>query len=263
LSVSQAVEIVFIGSLGNLLIARAGDLMRAALTSRRRGADISQVLGTLIVERFADVLMLLVLAAGLSLFVNFPTAIRAGVALFTVVALTAVATLWLAPLWLPAPVRRVVGVFSPALAEWAVRLIENVSRGIRSAVRGGQLSATVGLSIAMWFVSALSIVFMMRAFALPVPWIAGLFVMMVVNLGGVIPASPGAIGVYQFLVVLALSLWTRETSSSLGFAVVNHAMSLLTVAVAGIIALMRQGIRLSGLSADWTLSAAGDSEISS
>ena len=63
LSTGDAVEIVFIGSLGNIMVARLGDLMRAVLTARRGSVPAGAVLGVLVVERFADVLMLLVLAA--------------------------------------------------------------------------------------------------------------------------------------------------------------------------------------------------------
>jgi len=226
-------------------------VMRSVLTARRGGAPTGRVLGSLVVERFADVLMLLVLAVGLSGLVSFPVAIRVGVITFAGVAAVALITVWLAADWLPVIVRRVVGLVSPSFASSLGSVFESFSTGVRSSALSGQLPVTVMLSALAWVLSGISVILTIRAFGLQVPWFAGLFVMLVINLGGVIPASPGALGVYHYLVVLALSLWTSDSSAALGYAVVNHALGLILMALCGVIALWRQGIGLKGLSSSW------------
>jgi glycosyltransferase 2 family protein len=252
----DAVEIVFIGSLGNVLIPRLGDLLRAVLTGRRRGATTGRVLGSLIVERFADVLMLLVLAAGLYSVVDFPVTVRVGIMTLIIAALAALVMTWFAADWLPAFVRRAVGLVSRSFASSLAALLESFSGGVRGSVSSRQLPVTVVLSACVWVLSGLSIILMVGAFDLPVPWFAGLFVMLVINLGGVIPASPGSLGVYHYVVVLALSVWTSDSSAALGFAVVQHAMGLMLMAVCGGIALWRQGLGFNEIAASLATSAA-------
>jgi uncharacterized membrane protein YbhN (UPF0104 family) len=86
------------------------------------------------------------------------------------------------------------------------------------------------------------------AFHLPVPWYAGLFVAVVVNLGGLVPSSPGAIGVYHYLAVLALSPWLHDSGIALGFAIVTHALGLTVVISCGGASLIHQGVSLHALS---------------
>jgi len=91
---------------------------------------------------------------------------------------------------------------------------------------------------------------------LPVPWYAGYVVLMFVNLGAVVPSSPGGIGVYHYLSILALSFWSVDRSAALSFAVVSHALGLLVTATAGFYGLARQGLSLRSLNASSAASAA-------
>jgi uncharacterized membrane protein YbhN (UPF0104 family) len=73
-------------------------------------------------------------------------------------------------------------------------------------------------------------------------------VLLVINLGGAIPASPGAIGVYHYLFVLALSVWVSDPSVALGAAVVSHALGVIVTLLLGVIGLARRGIGFGRLS---------------
>jgi len=54
------------------------------------------------------------------------------------------------------------------------------------------------LSMLSWGTAGLSMVCYVWAFRLAVPWQAGMLVLVTTNLGGAIPSSPGAIGIYEF-----------------------------------------------------------------
>jgi uncharacterized membrane protein YbhN (UPF0104 family) len=99
-------------------------------------------------------------------------------------------------------------------------------------------------------VAGISILCFVRAFQLTVPWQAGFLVLSVTNLGGAIPSSPGAIGVYEFLAMLALSAWLTEHSAALGFAVVTHVANLAMTVLFGLLAAWRVGVRFSELSTE-------------
>jgi uncharacterized protein (TIRG00374 family) len=248
LSKTDAVEIFFVGNFTNLIVVRLGDLVRAVLTARLGKAEVGRVLGGLIVERAADGLMLLLLAVGLSWLVRFPAVVRAGVVLLGIVAGGAVLTLWFAAGWMGAIVSRVISWVSQPLAVRIAEMVDGLAVGVRSSAGSGCLAVTIALSAVIWVLSGLSMTFTIAAFDLPVPWFAGLFVMLVINLGGVIPASPGAIGVYHYLAVLALSVWMADPSAPLAFAVVSHAMGLVLTALLGTFGFVRQGVTLRGLS---------------
>lgn len=237
----DAFDTVMIGNLTNLVAAaRAGDLVRAVLVSRRGPAPLGRVLGGLVVERYADVAMLVTLAASLSWAVRFPAAIRAGINVFTVVALASLVAVFVASDRLPALAARVVGVVSASLAQRTSGMLEHVLSGMRSTGSRRSLIGTLLLSAGVWVLAGVATICYLRAFALPVPWYSAFFVMLVVNLGGAIPASPGSIGVYHYLTVLALSVWVPDSSVTLGFAVVAHAIGLALVTLLGLGSLAAQ-----------------------
>jgi hypothetical protein len=87
------------------------------------------------------------------------------------------------------------------------------------------------------------------AFHLHAPWYAGFFVLTVTNLGSAIPSSPGFIGVYHYLAVLALSVWIPDKSEALGYAIGTHGINVLTNILIGCTCLAREGIALQSIAA--------------
>ncbi len=247
LSAGDAIDIVMICNLVNMIFSRLGDLARAALTAHASRAQSGRVLGGVVVERFVDVFILLMLAAGLSQVVPFPPAVRTGVSLFAVVAVAALVTIWWAADWCSSAARVAIGVFSTRAAGLAAGLIDSVSDGVKASARSNQLWRVAAWSLGVWVVSGIAVILTIRALGIEVPWFAGLFALLVINLGGAIPASPGSIGVYHYVFVLALSVWTPERSTALGAAVVSHAIGAVVTVLLGVVGLARQHISLGRL----------------
>jgi uncharacterized membrane protein YbhN (UPF0104 family) len=95
-----------------------------------------------------------------------------------------------------------------------------------------------------WMLVCGSIYLMMLASHLRLPWRAALLVLVMVNLGSIIPSSPGSIGVVHFLAVMALSPWMIEREVAVGFSIVLHAVSLLVTVVLGGACLWKEKIGL-------------------
>jgi hypothetical protein len=248
LSRREAFDVVAIGNLANLVApSRAGDLARSALVARWKTVPVSRVLGGVIVERYADVVMLIGLAAALWFAVRFPPAVQAGVLAFAAAGIVAILAVAVAADRLPVIVGRLIRVVAPSLAGRIAEFLRGVFTGIRSAGHLDLFAGTLGLSAAVWAFAGAAMLCDMRAFALPVPWYGALFVLLVVNLGGVIPASPGSIGVYHYLALLALTVWMSDTDRALGFAVVAHASGLAVTTVVGLSSLARRHESLFGV----------------
>ncbi len=236
----EAFDVVTIANLATLVgPSRAGDLAKSALVARWKSVPMSRVLGGLVVERYADVVMLIVLAGALWFAVRFPPVVQAGILAFAAAGVAVLVTVVIAADRLPAIAGRVVAIVAPSLAAWVRGFLEGIFSGIRSAGAVDLMSGTLGLSVVIWTLSGVAMRCMMLAFALPVPWYAALFVLLVVNLGGVIPASPGSIGVYHYLTFIALTVWMSDPDRALGFAVVAHASGLAVIGLLGAASLVR------------------------
>jgi hypothetical protein len=129
-----------------------------------------------------------------------------------------------------------------AIAEGALGALRRFSSGVHAIRNRRQFGVALGLSAIAWALSGLSVMTYVAAFGLAVPWYAGLFVLLLTNLGGILPASPGQVGVYHFLAVTAITFWSSDRAAALGFAIATHALTMSLIALAGGRSLVRQGL---------------------
>jgi uncharacterized protein (TIRG00374 family) len=242
---------VMIGYLANTVLPlRLGDLARASLLGRRHGIGIASALGSILLERVLDLLVLLLLIGGLAFVVDVPPLVRAGIATMAAGALGGLAFLVSLAVWR----ERLTGLAARLPFAAARRPIEQLL-GLAARFAGGlkvlrdrrRLAQVLALSALAWAIAGGGTFLWLVAFDMPAPWYAALFVLAVVNLGGAIPSSPGAIGVYHFLAVLALSVWVPDSSAALAYAIATHGVNLALNVLIGAICLAREGMALRSL----------------
>lgn len=233
--------------------ARAGDLMRAHLMSRRTGVSRATILATVVIEKLFDGLALLALLAvglpalrvnggaeqlGLVAVVALGAAIGA-LALFKWQTDRALALLGRLIDLLPVPER---------LGGLLLRLAHTFSAGLRVFEKPGPLIRSAGISLLVWIVAAGMFWAALAAFHVPLPGAAAVLLMTaVVNLGLLIPAMPGNVGNYEALTLTALVLILPGIDKDLGvaFALIFHAAQLVATLLVGGLAFWTQRAMLS------------------
>jgi uncharacterized protein (TIRG00374 family) len=250
-AVTDMIDFSMIGLLAGLLLPmRLGDLGKSVLLGRYTGASSAVILGSVLVERFLDVLAMVTLGALLTFVMPVPPAIQTAVAslaavmIAAAVALVALVRFKAALLrlfdrltgWLP---HRLTGTFRAVL----VRLID----GLGCIHSPRQLLLVIVSTFLIWGLSIAMQFMYMRAFEIATPWAAAALVTLAINLGGLIPASPGGVGIYQYLVQFALSVWNVDASRSLGYAVVSNILVIIVVTILGAISLSRKNLSLRKL----------------
>lgn len=135
----------------------------------------------------------------------------------------------------------------PKLAERIMTILGNFSSGADVLKRPSGFLGITLLTALLWLITGLATLAWVSAFNLPVPWYAGFFVLVMVNLGSAIPSSPGYIGVYHYLAVLALSLWTPDKNAALAYAIGTHALNMIANVGLGSFYLSREGLSLRSL----------------
>lgn len=103
------------------------------------------------------------------------------------------------------------------------------------------------LSILTWSFTALYMYFALKSMDIGVPGYGVFFALSVINLGVIIPSSPGYIGTYQFLCVIALSAFSVGKEAALGFSIISHALWYLPLTALGMIFLWKENISLAKL----------------
>lgn len=242
---------IMIGFLANnVLPFRLGEVVRVALIGRQRNLGISRTLGSVALERVMDLLSLVVVILALTLIMDIPPVVRTGIAtmsisgIFLIVALAILSThqerLQRFIVW----TRRII---PEKFTSRPATMLEHFSRGIRVIRNPLHVSGVFLLTLGVRLLGGLGVLLWIRAFNLPAPWYAAFFVLVVVNLGSAIPSSPGYIGVYHYLAILALSLWVPDRSPALAYAIGTHALNMLAQVSLGAWFLSREGISLQAL----------------
>lgn len=231
--------------------ARPGGVVRLVLLKKRGQIAFSRGLASMFVERLFDMVALCTLALSISFIVTLPGSVTLALNLIGGASLSLLLLLVLLnrnSRWLPLQVQK-RAFFK---RRWAVRVVArledfatalDILRSPRGLIRCALLTA-VG-----WSLFAGSLYVLSLGFDLSSPPVAILLVMVTTNLGAVIPASPGSLGIYHFMAVMALSVWKVDLNVALAYAICAHALSLAIQIVAGILSVWAENMQLSGLSA--------------
>ncbi len=230
----DATEILFLSWFVNCLVpAKLGDLYRAYLLRATYAASISRTVGTIFLERIADLVLIfgLALAAGFWSFRgrNRPEVDALFVAGFVVVTALIIFVV----------VLRYLGRASdPVPAGSASReLYERFHEGSTGAMRPRVLLQVGAITAAVWLLEGARVLFVIRALDLPAAHNLGISSAIFVALGAslltAIPLTPAGIGFVQAGIVGVLTCMACRPRTATAVALVDFVISTLSVIVIG------------------------------
>ncbi len=226
----------------NVLPARLGEVVRSHDLGERSGLSKPTILGTIVVERVMDTLMVVVIAA-VAIFV---LSVRGIVASAVLVGLAVTALLIVAI---------IVGLVAHRLpgADRASAFINRWPRvhGLLVRLRAGLavtgnirvMATSLVLTVVSWSCAVLG--FAVAAQSVGVQPTMGQAALLAagVNLATAVPAAPGYVGTFELAAVTIAASVGIDPESALAFAVLLHAMSLLITSIGGAVALLVGGRR--------------------
>ncbi|MBX3004020.1 MAG: flippase-like domain-containing protein [Anaerolineales bacterium] len=235
--------------LNNVLPFRLGELGRALLISNRAKLSFWEALSTVVVERVFD----LGLAAALLLFtlplvVGAEWARTAAYVSLGLVVIGFALLFWMAsnPKQVPALIQRLTGRW-PALREWLVDKAGAFTEGLSALRDGKRFLQVLFWMVLTWLFNVAWYFVLMRAFFPMAQWLWAFFSIGVSSLGVALPSSPGYIGVFEGVLVGALSFFNADPAISLAYAVVGHLTYFVITGIIGIIGFWQQGESLGDI----------------
>lgn len=244
-------------ALNNLLPGRPGEFARAYALGQRE--DMSKTLGfaTVVVERVADGIallgfLLLAFGAFASLRLELPEAAKTAGILSAILFGVALAGLVLLLWWQDLALglfQRVTHHLPSPLAARLGKMLQSFTIGLRS-LQSPKALLTIGLlSIAVWTCESISYFLMLNAFGIlseqSIRAVAAVFMMVLINLGVLIPAAPGGLGPFEAAAVFALSVFGVNETAAASVALGSHALQYLLVTGLGLLFVWREGISLA------------------
>ena len=227
-----ATEILFLSWFVNCLVpAKLGDLYRAYLLKGNYGGSISRTVGTIFIERIADIVVIfaLALAAG---FWSFRGRSRPEIDALFLAGFGVAAILVLLVIGL----NYFGGHLTRFLPERVADLYERFHEGSTGALTARSLPVIGALTVVIWLFEGLRLFFVIRALELPDANLgisASLFVALAGSLLTAIPLTPAGVGFVEAGIVGLLTLYGVVGEPAVAVALTDRAISILTVIVLG------------------------------
>jgi hypothetical protein len=131
--------------------------------------------------------------------------------------------------------------------ELALHLSDEVLAGLEAFRTPVDLLGTIICSYVSWMIEASVYWLVSFAFNLQVDYATMLLVVGVVNLAGLLPASPGQLGVFEFFVRTVLITVSIPEAQASAYALVVHLVIWLPVTLVGFLFLARYGLGWNAL----------------
>jgi uncharacterized protein (TIRG00374 family) len=245
-------ELVWIGYMGNNVYPfRAGEALRAYLLQSNHGIPFVKGVTTILVERIFDglVLVLFVLVSLAQTDIVNPDLRRlvdVALPLFIVATL-----IFLGLALMPNILRRfialVAGILPQKIGELVIKLGEDFISGLSGLRSPLPLLGMSFASVLTWGLQGLCYWAVAKAFGVETTYFVMLLAVGAANLAGLIPASPGQIGVFEFFASSVLiASGTADESLALTIAL-THIVVWLPMTLAGFVLLARRGLGWSDL----------------
>ncbi|MBI5955178.1 MAG: flippase-like domain-containing protein [Chloroflexi bacterium] len=235
--------------LNNFLPFRLGELGRAFLLSRKSGMAFGEILPTVVIERVVDVVFS---AALLLIGLPFVTDSQGSAQIGYIMG--GVMLFGLAMMYVLARNRQwALDVFHKLSVRWTIlqrfggSFLESFLNGLAVLTDGWLFLRFLLWMTLNWFVALVAYYLITLSFFPQAEFNWMYFVLGATAFGGAIPALPGAIGTFEGAVSAALTLFTKDQSTSLAVALTARLYNYLNSTVLGGMGLSREGQTLSGV----------------
>lgn len=232
----------------NVLPARLGELVRSHALGEGEGVSRPTVLGTVVVERIVDTVIVVGIAATavvvLSVRGMMSSAVLLGAAFVTLLVVGMVVAMALHRL----PGADRIATFAsrwPRMVELAKRLRD----GLAVAARPRTIVVALALSAVAWTASISTFWAAGQAVGVELSFAQAALMCSGVALATIVPSGPGYLGTFELTAVGIATSFGIDPDDAFALALLVHAMLLTVTSVGGVIAALRLGVGLGGATA--------------
>ena len=234
----------------NLLPARVGEIVRALVLTRLTRVPVAASLGSLVVERLFDALVLVGLMFGAMATPGFPAFAdiggvdtRAAAALIFVASVVGGVALFALAAAPQATLRITARVLPAGLSNRVLRPLESFAAGLGALSDARVFAVSLAWALGQWLFLALSFLLALRAFGIDhVSFAGAVFLQSLIGLAVAVPSAPGFFGPFEAAAKVGLSLWGVPAGQAVSFAVGFHIGGFIPVTVIGLIYASRLGM---------------------
>lgn len=224
----------------NVLPARLGELVRSHYLGDREGISRSATLGTVLVERVVDTVVLVAIGAAAILILN----IR-GVVVSAILVGIALAGLLVVALAVALAAHRLPGANRVATLLGRKPRVKGAMLRLRDGLRVAALPKTIAmaaiLSVAAWSCTVVAVLAAGQALGIQLTVGEGALLAAGTNLATAVPSGPGYLGTFEYAGKTIAVAFGLPAARGLALALLIHVLTLAITSVGGVAALIRLG----------------------
>ncbi|MBE1445667.1 lysylphosphatidylglycerol synthase transmembrane domain-containing protein [Paenibacillus sp. OAS669] len=221
-------------AVNNVLPARLGDISRIYVCWKELKISRSLTIVSLMIEKLMDMIWLFVLLFTIIVFMRSYTELFYNNSIIFMIVFI-VFMICLSVIYICRNI--IINFIKNKFIEKKiiVAFINKINEIINSIPNKRIIVKALFLHLFTWVSSLLAVWFSTKAFGLIVTPMVALLILVLTNLGMLIPSTPGAIGIYHYLTYIALTIFNIDSSVASTFAIFLHLIQYLTVVVVGFI----------------------------
>ena len=234
LTMWSALQAQLVGIVGNVLFPfKLGEGARAYVLTRRLRLPTATALTLVVLDRVMDALVLPLFVIVASVLLPLPS----NVLRFRMWMLLALAGATILGIVIG---RRLSRHHAARRVPDAVAgTLDRIVAGMTVLGHRRRITATIAASLASWVARAAILWCMFGAFGIVLPVSAAVSVLVIVNLGIAVVATPGNVGTSELATAAALALWDVPSEAALSVAIATHAVEIVPPVLIGLAVWMR------------------------
>lgn len=244
---------VMIGYFFNNILPRGGEVIRPYVYAKREKASFSMVFATIILERLLDVLTLLFLFVLALIFTKdriinaFPEGSNISSVLYVLIAGAILISLCFYPPIMGWILKKTVKPLSSKLFHKIGEIFEKFSRGFEVIKSPSEYLRLIIESLLIWTCYAIPMYLMFFCFdfssTISLGFSDALLLIIISGIGVSIAPTPGGIGVFHYVVMIAMmKLYGLSSEQGFAYATINHLINFGLQVIVGLIFFLRERV---------------------
>ncbi len=235
----------------NLLPARVGEFVRAFAIGRSEKVSRSAAFATIVYERVVDVFVLILLLWYCMVTISGPEWLGRSAGILIVFNVALLALLFAMVRW-RARFRAILAGAFRALPERARGRLDTSADsfidGLGVVTQPRSLIPIALLSVVVWGCAVLGVYFCVLAFGFEIPFLASVFLIVIISIGSMIPSAPAFLGTMQYACVIGLAAFGVQRADALAYSTIYHATQFFPITIVGLYYAWRSQLQFSDLS---------------
>jgi uncharacterized protein (TIRG00374 family) len=231
----------------NIVPLRFGELIRAKIMSERLCVSCSSVLATIVIERLFDVIMFVLFFFLIVMVMSFPEFIKKSFYILTVVFFICLTMLYIMLTHKNKALKVLSKIPISSIVESLTVFLNRFTGGLLVLKKPSILMKSFIFSGILWITEALFVVIVAYACGIDISILGGIFTIIIIGIGGIIPTAPGYFGAFELMGVLALSTLSVDKDLAFMCTAICHFLQLVIIFTLGTLCVVKTKITFSDL----------------